>query len=121
MTDRRSDKHSPSVDDGLTHDFRSMLQGAPIESRAQEQRLQEGGATSSEHETVIDLRSEVAAVLRPSSFPRDRKTLIRTAMGEEADERLVSLLKLLPEDTTFENFEAAWEAVAASGGKSGGN
>ena len=42
--ERGSDKHSPRIDDGLAHDTRPLTQGAPMESRADEARQQEGAA-----------------------------------------------------------------------------
>lgn len=115
MTDRQSDKHSPRVDDEMAHDVRSMLQGSPIESRAQEQRLQEDGVTAREPETVIDLRADVARVLRPSAFPGDRSALLQVATDENAEDRLVDLLRTLPDGLTYETFEEAWEKIRPGG------
>jgi hypothetical protein len=38
---RGSDKHAPRVDDEMERETRSMTQGSPIESRAEESRLKE--------------------------------------------------------------------------------
>ena len=40
--ERGSDKHSPRLDDELDHETRSLQQGAPVESRVEEHREQEG-------------------------------------------------------------------------------
>jgi hypothetical protein len=40
--ERGSDKHSPRVDEELDHETRSLQQGAPLESRVEEFREQEG-------------------------------------------------------------------------------
>jgi hypothetical protein len=40
--ERGSDKHSPRIDEELDHETRSLQQGAPIESRVEEFREQEG-------------------------------------------------------------------------------
>ena len=40
--ERGSDKHGPRVDEELDHETRSLRQGAPVESRVEEHREQEG-------------------------------------------------------------------------------
>jgi len=39
--ERKSDKHSPRVDDEMDHETRSVTQGSPIESRIDESRQKE--------------------------------------------------------------------------------
>jgi hypothetical protein len=39
--ERRSDKHSPRVDEVMRDEVESVTRGAPVEARAQESRLKE--------------------------------------------------------------------------------
>ena len=131
--DRGSDKHSPRIDDGLAHDTRPLTQGAPLESRADEARQQEGAGddepttdallTGDVHgeqsqDTLLDhddaeARSRLAAYLRPSVWPADREALLRCAEELNATRDVLDQLRRLP-DGTFSHTEAVWEAL---GGK----
>src|SRR5438270_13264847 len=42
LMERSSDKHAPRVDDELKHELRSIVQGSPVEARADEAPEQEG-------------------------------------------------------------------------------
>jgi hypothetical protein len=114
--ERASDKHSPRLDDAMADDTRSMVQGAPVEARDREERLQEGGEAP---EAVLDpdladgrdLRSELARHLRPSVFPADRARLVAVATDEHAPDPVLALLGALPAGTEFANVEAVWEAI----------
>jgi hypothetical protein len=130
---RGSDKHSPRIDDSLEHDTRSLTQGAPSESRADESRHQEGAGddepttdallTGDLHpeqaqESLLDhdeaeARSRLAAHLRPSIWPADREQLVECAQELHAPPNVLEQLRRLP-DGTFTHTEAVWEAL---GGK----
>ncbi len=131
--ERGSDKHSPRIDDGLAHDTRPLTQGAPMESRADEARQQEGAAddepttdallTGDLHpgqpqDSLLDhdeaeARSRIAAYLRPSIWPADRAALVACAQDLNAPPDVLNELGRLPEGT-FTHTEAVWEAL---GGK----
>ncbi|HEX2047514.1 MAG TPA: DUF2795 domain-containing protein [Acidimicrobiales bacterium] len=128
--ERGSDKHSPRIDDGLAHDTRPLTQGAPMESRADEARQQEGAAddepttdallTGDLHpgqsqEALLDhdeaeARSRIASHLRPSIWPADRAELIRCAQELNAPPDILDRLRGLPEGT-YTHTEAVWEAL----------
>jgi len=128
--ERGSDKHSPRIDDGLAHDTRSLVQGAPTEARADEGRLQEGPGddeptpdallTGDLHpeqasDSLLDhdeaeARSRLAASLRPSIWPADREQLLACAEELNAPPDVLERLRQLP-DGTFSHTEAVWEAV----------
>ena len=53
--ERRSDKHTPRLDDELDHETRSMTQGSPLEARAGEDRMKEPpGDDETAPEEIID-------------------------------------------------------------------
>ena len=114
---RASDKHSPRVDEAMAHDTRSVVQGAPVEARDREERLQEGGEAAESladpalEEEARVARSEVARHLRPSAFPGDRDRLLAVAREEHASDAVLDLLALLPADVTFPNVEVVWETL----------
>src|SRR3954454_4848691 len=127
--ERGSDKHTPRVDEELKHDTDSLTHGSPIESRADESRLQEGpaddeptpdalltgdAAPSANPDTLnhdeIEARTELARHLQPSVFPADREALIASAKGLDAPEALLARLAQLPEGS-FDHLEAVWEAL----------
>ena len=124
--ERASDKHAPRVDDAMAADTRSMLQGAPIESRDRDERLQEGGEgpesvaglqdRNTETGPGLDLddrdgRSELARHLRPSAFPGDREALLTVAHEENAPGPVLDALRILPGNEEFPNVEAVWQAL----------
>ena len=127
---RGSDKHSPRIDENLEHDTRSLIQGAPMESRADEARQQEGAADAEPttdallsgelhpeqangddlgHDEV-EARSRLAAHLRPSIWPADRETLLACARELNAPPDVLDQLSQLP-DGQFSHTEAVWEAI----------
>src|SRR4051794_13068129 len=95
--ERSSDKHAPRIDEELKHEVSSLVQGAPLESRADEAREQEGpadgeptpdslvqggrpspSADALTHDEV-EARAELARHLQPSVFPADRASLVDSA------------------------------------------
>ncbi len=128
--ERGSDKHSPRIDDGLAHDTRPLTQGAPMESRADEARQQEGAADDEpttdalltgdlhpgqSNDALLDhdeaeARSRIASYLRPSIWPADRATLVACAEDLNAPPDILRELARLPEGT-FTHTEAVWEAL----------
>jgi Protein of unknown function (DUF2795) len=126
--ERSSDKHASRLDDELKHELRSIVQGAPVESRADEAREQEGPADGEPtpdalvrgdrpsatpdaltHDEV-EARAELARHLQPSVFPADRPSLVASARRSGASDELVDRLGGLP-DGTFDHLEAVWEAL----------
>src|SRR5947199_5846792 len=99
---RGSDKHSPRLDDSLEHDTDSLTRGAPVESRAEEYRTQEGAGDDEPTPDArltgdrgrvdddvlgydeVEARSLLAAHLRPSVWPADRETIVACARDTAA-------------------------------------
>ena len=122
--ERGSDKHGRVLDEHLDHETRSLRQGAPVESRADDRRVQEDNAddepvvdallTSSadfgglSHDE-IEARSDLARHLQPSIFPAPRSALMASARALAAPPPLVEALSQLP-DETYENVQAVWTA-----------
>jgi hypothetical protein len=125
--ERGSDRHGPRVDDELEHEVRSLEQGAPVEARAEEAREQEGpGDDQPTPEGVLqggrasagslsvddaDARAELARFLGRGAFPADRDGLLAAARAHHATDEVLGRLEALPAGRTFENVEAAWEAL----------
>ncbi|MGH9223865.1 MAG: DUF2795 domain-containing protein [Acidimicrobiales bacterium] len=105
----RSDKHGPRLDEGLKHDTRSVVQGAPVEARAEEVREQEGGGEPGP--AWFNNRAELARHLDPSVFPAAQRDLLADATQNGAPDWVVDGLGGLPGDRTFRTTEEVWEAL----------
>jgi hypothetical protein len=130
--ERGSDKHAPRLDEGLKHDTQSIVQGAPVESRAEEGREQEGpgegeptpdvrligGLRPSNGEFPTDdeleARSDLARHLDPSVFPAGREALLASAERHHAPDWVLDALTGLPPDDIYPNTEAVWSALGGS-------
>jgi hypothetical protein len=118
--ERSSDRHGPRIDEDLRRLTQSVTRGAPVESRADEEREQEGPADDEPvpHSVIhrrdagegFELRSEIARHLEPSAFPASRDDVIRVARRERAPAEVLRWLERLPEGR-YPNFEAVWEAL----------
>jgi hypothetical protein len=127
--ERLSDKHSPRVDDQLSHEVEPLVDGG-AESHTREDRLQE--PTVDEDATVdpaarwdedqdaglgvsprtADERAELAKVVTSADWPATRDDLVAAARSEQAPERVLSLLEQLPHgDRRYENTQAVWAAL----------
>lgn len=123
MVDRRNSTHSPRVDDEMERETASVVRGAPVEAHSRDDLRQEDAGGHPGHrpdgprtppglpEDAMELRSALAASLRPSSFPEDRAALLGTARAEHAPEAVVALLERLPSGATWANLEEVWEAA----------
>jgi hypothetical protein len=125
--ERGSDKHSPRIDEELDHETRSLQQGAPIESRVEEFREQEGPgedqptpephlteATASLDLDDAEARSEIARYLDPSGFPGDRDGLLDNAEANNAPEVVLERLQALPAGRTYEGMPDVWAALGGT-------
>ncbi len=118
--ERSSDRHGPRIDDDLERLTQSVTRGAPVESRAEEEREQEGPADDEPVPDAVihrrdagedfELRSEIARHLEPSAFPASRDEIIRVAQRGRAPAEVLRWLERLP-DGRYPTFEAAWEAL----------
>ena len=125
---RGSDKHSARLDESLDHDTTSLTRGAPVESRAEEFRTQEGAGDDEPTPDArlsgdrgltdgdvlgydeVEARSLLAAHLRPSVWPADRQALIDCVRQTSGPDWLIDQLATLP-DGLFTHTEAVWEAL----------
>jgi hypothetical protein len=125
--ERGSDKHSPRIDEELDHETRSLQQGAPIESRVEEFREQEGPgedqptpatrvteATGSLDLDDAEARSDIARYLDPSAFPADREGLLDNAEANNAPEVVLERLQALPGGTTYDALPDVWAALGGT-------
>lgn len=133
--ERRSDKHTPRVDDEMRHETDSLVRGSPIEARTEEFREQEGAAedepdagpvvthpdrpagpgTPAEAMTdeEANQRAELARHLPPSCFPARPAELVRAAAEAGATDRQLALLESLP-DWLYESMAQVWHALGGS-------
>jgi Protein of unknown function (DUF2795) len=128
--ERGSDKHSPRVDEELEHETRSLQQGAPLESRVEEFREQEGpgddqptpdarltGGRATAASLDLDdaeTRADIARFLHPSTFPADREALLADAEGNHAPAEVLERLQALPAGRTYENVQDVWRALGGT-------
>jgi hypothetical protein len=128
--ERGSDKHSPRVDEQLDHDTRSLQQGAPVESRIEEHREQEGpgedqptpdarltGGRATAASLDLDdaeTRADIARFLTPSAFPADREALLADAEANHAPSGVVERLQALPAGRDFENVQDVWSTLGGT-------
>lgn len=128
--ERGSDKHSPRVDEELDQETRSLQQGAPVESRVEEHREQEGpgedqptpdarltGGRATAASLDLDdaeTRADIARFLTPSTFPADRDTLLGDARSNQAPAEVLERLQALPAARTYENVQDVWGALGGT-------
>jgi hypothetical protein len=135
--ERGSDKHSPRVDEEMDHETRSLQQGAPLESRVEEFREQEGpgedqptpesrltkgrtgsldpeGRTGSLDLDDAEARSELARYLDPSAFPAERDGLVANAEANNAPEVVQERLQALPAGRTYEALPDVWAGLGST-------
>ena len=128
--ERGSDKHSPRLDEELDHETRSLRQGAPVESRVEEHREQEGpgegqptpgarlaGGRATAASLDLDdaeTRADIARFLTPSAFPADRDRLVADAEGNQAPDEVLERLRALPAGRAYENVQDVWGALGGT-------
>ena len=130
--ERGSDKHTPRIDENLKSETRSMVQGSPVEARAEEYREQEGpgegepvpdarlvggrtaGNAGQPTDEELEARAEIARHLDPSVFPADREALLGSARANHAPAWITDLLSALPDGRTHPNTESVWETLGGT-------
>jgi hypothetical protein len=115
------------MDDELRRQTESIERGAPVESRAEEDREEaapgDDEATSDERIRggrregldAIEARSELARYLQPSAFPADRDGLLTSAGETRAPEQIRRALEALPASKLYDNVQSVWEDVGGGG------
>jgi hypothetical protein len=123
----RSNKHSPRIDDQLAHETESLTRGAPIESRVEEGREQEGpgdedrdtdartGPPGALGADEVEARRELSRHLRPSAFPADREGLLAEARDQNAPGPVLAALERLPDGIEYGTAHEIWAALDEPG------
>lgn len=118
--DRDSSKHGPRLDDELARETESIVRGAPIEPRVEEEREKEGpgaddrdvdartGPASRLGADEVEARRELSRHLRPTVFPADRDRLVAEAERNAAPAPVVEALRGLPAGTEFRTAHEVW-------------
>jgi Protein of unknown function (DUF2795) len=119
VTESRSTKHNPRVDDELEHEVQGMLKGER-ETRAEEWREVEpsaegdpdvdadpagtlvGGTPVGMDADAVAARSELARWLDRADFPSTGPALVEAALDHRAPDAIVDELRRLPEGETYE-------------------
>jgi hypothetical protein len=127
----QSRKHAPRVDEELERQAEGHTRGAPPGSRAEEWRESETPMEGEPEVTAapqgdslprsdfpihltpyeLEERSRFSRFLNRSTFPADRKELIRAARDSGAPDDVMDNLRRLPSGETFENAARAWAAL----------
>ena len=118
---QQTDKHGRLLDEELEHETRGLVQGGHS-TRAEEWRDPQPagedqptgdriypesrrGNPEGMTQTDVDERSDIARSLGTSAFPGTRDELVAIAADNEATDHVLSLLRSLPADQTFENVQ----------------
>jgi Protein of unknown function (DUF2795) len=118
---QQTDKHGPLLDEELQHETRGLVQGgrsthaeewADPEPAGEDQPTGDRiypedrrGNPEGMTQTDVDERSDIARSLGTSAFPGTRDELVAFAADNEATEHVLTLLRSLPADRTFENVQ----------------
>lgn len=127
--DRGSDKANPRMDQELKRETEPLERGAPVPSRVEASREQEGagedqpqpdsrlsgdrgmtpeGALSPDE---LEARTDLARHLEPSIFPADRDALLASARDAGAPSTILSRLEQLPAGRGYRTVQEVWEAM----------
>jgi len=122
---RDSNRHGPRLDEELKKETQSLVRGAPVESRAEEWREQEGAADGEREPSArtraggldpdeLTERSDVSRHLRLSVFPADREALLREAEENNAPSNVLDDLGRLPAGVSFRTVHEVWAALGGT-------
>lgn len=127
----QSRKHGPRLDDALDREAKAHTTGSPSGSRVEEWREAETPATDEPDVSAnlsgdtdsrsdvpmnfspyeIEQRSRFSRYLNRTTFPANRKELIRAAQEAGAPDDVLDELHQLPSGAVFENAARAWAAL----------
>jgi len=129
VTESRSTKHNPRVDEELEHEVQGMLKGER-QTRAEEWRQVEpsaegdpdvdsdpagtlvGGTPVGMDADAVEARAELARWLDRADFPSTGPALVEAALDHRAPDAIVAELRRLPEG---ESYERVGDVVRALG------
>lgn len=121
--ERETTKHGPRLDEALEAETRSLVQGSPLESRAEEAREHEPpgerdrdvdartAAPGALGADPVEARRELSRHLRASAFPAGRDALLAEARGASAPEPVLAALEALPAGVTYGTVHEVWAAL----------
>jgi hypothetical protein len=123
--ERDTTKHGPRLDDELKRETESLVRGAPVESRAEEWREQEGAGEDEREPSArtrpggpdpdeVAERSDISRHLRLSIFPADRDALLHEAQENNAPDNVLRDLRRLPPDISFGTVHEVWAALSGT-------
>jgi len=119
VTESRSTKHNPRVDEELEHEVQGMLKGEH-QTRAEEWREVEpsaegdpdvdadpsgtlvGGTPVGMTADAVEARAELARWLDRADFPSTGPALVEAALDHRAPDAIVAELRRLPDGETYE-------------------
>jgi hypothetical protein len=120
-----NDKSGTREDEQRKHEEAPLLHGSPVEGRTEAHLFQDtqdlepgrrpetaervGSAPSIDEQNA---KSDFARWFRPSQFPADVRSLMRTAREEAAPDEVLEGLGRLDLDRRFETIGAVWDAVS---------
>ncbi len=114
--DRGSSKHSPRLDDEMSHEVRGTVQGIN-DGRAEEWHMAEpAGEDQPDAQEILDdsgveAFSRFGRYIGLSALPGKRDQLRRSAESLEAPDDVLAALDRLPADAEYVNVHEIWEAV----------
>jgi uncharacterized protein DUF2795 len=120
---RDTTTHGPRLDDELKRETRPLEQGAPLESRVEEDREKEApgeldrdvdsrtGVPGALGHDPAEARRELSRHLRLTAFPADREALLAEAREQDAPEPVLAALRTLPAGPTFGTVHEVWAAL----------
>jgi hypothetical protein len=125
--DRRSNKHSPRVDEQMAEEVQGIVRGK-AGARAEEWKMPEPSGEDQPQVTVVPDddyglgepggvgNAEAEEFSRFGSyigraFPGDRAAIERSARNLEAPDDILALIRQLPPDIEFRNVAEVWHAL----------
>jgi hypothetical protein len=122
---RDSNRHNPRLDDELKRETESLVRGAPVESRAEEWREQEGAGDGEREPSArtragglnaddVAQRRDLSRHLRLSVFPAGCEALLEEAEANNAPAHVLADLRRLPPNQTFGTVHEVWAALTGT-------
>jgi len=128
MSEQRSDKLGPRADEEMKHELSGLLTSGH-QTHAEEWRQAEpsgedqpdvdvmpngeliGGTPEGMDGDDVQRRSDFAAYVSSTHYPVAREDLVERAVGSNAPDWVLGMLRSLPEDRTFDNLNDVWTTL----------
>jgi hypothetical protein len=112
---RQSTKHGPRLDDELERETESLVRGAPVESRVEDEREKEPLLDDRLPSDPVLARRELSRHLSASVFPAGREELVDEARRNDAPDSVLALLDVLSTDARFGTVHEVFDALVHGG------